>query len=107
MKYLIVGLGNPGVTYELTRHNVCFLILDRLAYQNKLKCEQGRYGFLTVLKHKGRSIYLLKPTTFMNLSGKAVNYWQKELAIPKSNLIVATDDLALPYGKLRIRKKGS
>ena len=107
MKYLIVGLGNPGVTYELTRHNVGFLILDRLADQNKLKFEQGRYGFWTLLKHKGRSIYLLKPTTFMNLSGKAVNYWQKELAIPKSNLIVATDDQALPYGKLRIRKKGS
>jgi len=107
MKYLIIGLGNPGVEYELTRHNIGFLILDRLAEQKKIKFEQGRYGFWTLLKHKGRSIYLLKPSTFMNLSGRAVNYWMQYLKIGKSNMMVITDDLALPYGKLRMRQKGS
>lgn len=107
MKYLIIGLGNPGVEYELTRHNIGFLILDRLAEQKKIKFEQGRYGFWTLLKHKGRSIYLLKPSTFMNLSGRAVNYWMQYLKIGKPNMMVITDDLALPYGKLRMRQKGS
>jgi PTH1 family peptidyl-tRNA hydrolase len=107
MKYLIVGLGNPGVEYELTRHNIGFLILDRLADQKKIKFEQGRYGFWTLLKHKGRSIYLLKPSTFINLSGRAVNYWMHYLKVAKPNMMVITDDLALPYGKLRMRQKGS
>ena len=107
MKYLIIGLGNPGVEYELTRHNIGFLILDRLADQKKIKFEQGRYGFWTLLKHKGRSIYLLKPSTFMNLSGRAVNYWMQYLKVAKPNMMVITDDLALPYGKLRMRQKGS
>ena len=107
MKYLIIGLGNPGVEYELTRHNIGFLILDQLADQKKIKFEQGRYGFWTLLKHKGRSIYLLKPSTFMNLSGRAVNYWMQYLKIGKPNMMVITDDLALPYGKLRMRQKGS
>ena len=107
MKYLIIGLGNPGVEYELTRHNIGFLILDRLAEQKKIKFEQGRYGFWTLLKHKGRSIYLLKPSTFINLSGRAVNYWMHYLKVAKPNMMVITDDLALPYGKLRMRQKGS
>jgi PTH1 family peptidyl-tRNA hydrolase len=107
MKYLIIGLGNPGVEYELTRHNIGFLILDRLADQKKIKFEQGRYGFWTLLKHKGRSIYLLKPSTFINLSGRAVNYWMQYLKVAKPNMMVITDDLALPYGKLRMRQKGS
>ena len=107
MKYLIIGLGNPGVEYELTRHNIGFLILDRLAEQKKIKFEQGRYGFWTLLKHKGRSIYLLKPSTFMNLSGRAVNYWMQYLKVAKPHMMVITDDLALPYGKLRMRQKGS
>ena len=107
MKYLIVGLGNPGVEYELTRHNIGFLILDRLADQKKIKFEQGRYGFWTLLKHKGRSIYLLKPTTFMNLSGRAVHYWMQDLKVAKQHIMIITDDLALPYGKLRMRQKGS
>ena len=107
MKYLIIGLGNPGVEYELTRHNIGFLILDRLADQKKIKFEQGRYGFWTLLKHKGRSIYLLKPSTFINLSGRAVNYWMHYLKVAKPNMMVITDDLALPYGKLRMRQKGS
>ena len=107
MKHLIVGLGNPGVEYELTRHNVGFLILDRLADQEKIKFENGKYGLWTLFKHRGRSIYLLKPTTFMNLSGRAVNYWKKELKVSTQNILVITDDLVLPYGKLRIRPKGS
>ncbi len=107
MKYLIIGLGNPGVEYELTRHNIGFLILDQLADQKKIKFEQGRYGFWTLLKHKGRSIYLLKPSTFMNLSGRAVNYWMQYLKVAKPHMMVITDDLALPYGKLRMRQKGS
>ena len=107
MKYLIIGLGNPGVEYELTRHNIGFLILDQLADQKKIKFEQGRYGFWTLLKHKGRSIYLLKPSTFINLSGRAVNYWMQYLKVAKPHMMVITDDLALPYGKLRMRQKGS
>ena len=107
MKHLIVGLGNPGVEYELTRHNIGFLILDRLAELRKIKFQKGKYGFWTLFKHRGKSIYLLKPTTFMNLSGRAVNYWIKELRISKQNTLIITDDLALPYGKLRIKPKGS
>ena len=107
MKHLIVGLGNPGVEYEFTRHNIGFLILDRLADLKNIKFENGKYGFWTLFKHRGKSIYLLKPTTFMNLSGRAVNYWIKELKISKQNTLVITDDLALPYGKLRIKPKGS
>ena len=107
MKHLIVGLGNPGVEYELTRHNVGFLILDRLADLKKIKFKNGKYGLWTFFKHRGISIYLLKPTTFMNLSGRAVSYWIKELKVSKQNTLVITDDLALPYGKLRIRPKGS
>ena len=107
MKHLIVGLGNPGLEYELTRHNIGFLILDRLADQKKVEFQKGKYGFWTLLKHRGRSIYLLKPTTFMNLSGRAVNYWIQDLKVAKQNTLVITDDLALPYGKLRIRPKGS
>ena len=107
MKHLIVGLGNPGVEYELTRHNIGFLILDRLADLKKIKFENGKYGFWALFKDRGRSIYLLKPTTFMNLSGRAVNYWIRDLRISKQNTLVITDDLALPYGKLRIKPKGS
>lgn len=107
MKYLIVGLGNIGVAYELTRHNIGFLVLDRLADQKEAKFEQARLCFKAEVKHKGRTLHLIKPTTFMNLSGKAVNYWMKELKIPKDNILVITDDIALPYGKLRMRKKGS
>lgn len=107
MKYLIVGLGNIGAEYELTRHNIGFLVLDRLADKEGLKWEHGRLAFTTEYKHKGRSLYLVKPTTYMNLSGKAVNYWLKELKIPIENLLVITDDLALPFGKIRLKGKGS
>src|SRR6478752_2894988 len=107
MKYLIAGLGNIGPEYELTRHNIGFLILDRLADNNKLKFDSGRFAISSELKYKGRSIHLIKPTTFMNLSGKAVNYWMKDLKIPVENILVITDDIALPFGKLRLRGKGS
>ncbi len=107
MKYLIVGLGNIGPEYELTRHNIGFLVLDRLADKHNVKFEQGKHSFFTELKYKGRTLTLVKPTTYMNLSGKAVNYWLQELKISKENLLVITDDLALPYGKIRLKAKGS
>jgi PTH1 family peptidyl-tRNA hydrolase len=107
MKYLIIGLGNIGAEYELTRHNIGFLVLDRFADQEGGTFEQARHSFVTEIKFKGRTLTLVKPTTYMNLSGKAVNYWLQELKIPKENLLVITDDVALPYGKLRIKGKGS
>lgn len=107
MKYLIVGLGNIGAEYELTRHNIGFLVLDRFADNQNIRFEQGRYAFKTEVKYKGRNIHLIKPTTYMNLSGKAVNYWMQELKIPKENILVITDDIAIPFGKIRMRKKGS
>ena len=107
MKYLIVGLGNIGPEYELTRHNIGFLTIDRLADQYDAKWESGRLAFKSEFKHKGRTIHLIKPTTYMNLSGKAVNYWMKELSIPKENILVLVDEVAIPFGKLRMRAKGS
>lgn len=107
MKYLVVGLGNIGAEYELTRHNIGFLVLDRLADVKNATYEPARYGDQAVIKHKGRSIYLIKPSTYMNLSGKAVNYWLTTLKIPKEQLLVVVDDIALPFGKLRMRPKGS
>mgnify|MGYP002651825328 FL=1 len=107
MKYLIAGLGNIGPEYELTRHNIGFLVLDRLADKEGLTWEHGRHAFHTELKYKGRVIHLIKPTTYMNLSGKAVNFWMTELKVSKENLLVITDDLALPYGKIRLKGKGS
>lgn len=107
MKYLIVGLGNPGPQYELTRHNIGFLTLDRLADQFDADFKTDRLADVASIKHKGRALYLVKPTTFMNLSGKAVNYWLQELKLNPRNLMVITDDIALPFGKLRMRAKGS
>ncbi len=107
MNYLIVGLGNIGPEYELTRHNIGFLILDRMADLEKATFRQDRHSFVTEVRHKGRNITLVKPTTYMNLSGKAVQYWLGQLKIPKENLLVITDDVALPFGKLRIKPKGS
>ncbi len=107
MKYLIAGLGNIGPQYELTRHNIGFLVLDQLADKQGVSFSSSRLAFTADFKHKGRHIHLIKPTTFMNLSGKAINYWLKELKIPTENLLVITDDLALPYGKLRLKGKGS
>lgn len=107
MRYLITGLGNPGAEYELTRHNIGFLVLDRLADRESVSFTTGRYADKAEIKFKGRQITLIKPNTYMNLSGKAVNYWLQELKVPKENLLVITDDLALPFGKLRMRAKGS
>jgi PTH1 family peptidyl-tRNA hydrolase len=107
MKYLIAGLGNIGPEYELTRHNIGFLVLDQLADAHKANFTTGRLADKAEFKFKGRSLHLIKPNTFMNLSGKAVAYWLQELKIPKENLLVVVDDLALPFGSLRMRTKGS
>ena len=107
MKYLIVGLGNIGPEYELTRHNIGFLTVDRLADREGAVWKSDRLAFKTEIKHKGRILHLIKPTTYMNLSGKAVNYWMKELNIRKENVLVIVDEVALPFGKLRMRAKGS
>lgn len=107
MKYLIAGLGNIGPEYELTRHNVGFLILDRLADEKGSSFKVDKLASIAEIKHKGRVLHLIKPTTYMNLSGKAVNFWLQHHKIPKENLLVVTDDIALPYGKLRLKPKGS
>src|SRR5258705_1927049 len=107
VKYLIAGLGNIGPEYELTRHNIGFLTLDRIADNHKLKFETHRLADKAEFKYKGRQVHLIKPNTFMNLSGKAISYWLQELKIPKENLLVIVDDIALPFGSLRLRAKGS
>jgi peptidyl-tRNA hydrolase, PTH1 family len=107
MKFLITGLGNPGPKYELTRHNVGFLVLDQLADKQGATFEIDRLAEKAEFKYKGRTIHLIKPTTFMNLSGKAIAYWLQELNIEKENLLVVVDDIALPFGSLRMRTKGS
>lgn len=107
MKYLIVGLGNPGAEYENTRHNIGFSILDQLAADEQVAFDSVRHGWMGTLRHKGRTLLLLKPNTYMNLSGKAVQYWLQAEKVPMENLLVLTDDLALPFGTLRLRGKGS
>lgn len=107
MKYLIAGLGNIGPEYELTRHNIGFLILDRLADQHQSEFVADKLVTKAEIKHKGRSLHLIKPTTFMNLSGKAVNYWMQVLNIPQDHLLVVVDDISLPFGSCRLRPKGS
>lgn len=107
MKYLITGLGNIGSEYAHTRHNIGFDILDHLAQQEGLTFEASRYGSIAYYKHKGRIFVLLKPSTYVNLSGKAVNYWLKKEKIKEENLLVVVDDLAIPFGKLRLKSKGS
>ncbi|NJL13307.1 MAG: aminoacyl-tRNA hydrolase [Microscillaceae bacterium] len=107
MKYLIVGLGNPGPEYVHTRHNVGFMVLDRLAEAQSSSFQIARLAEKAEIKHKGRTLILLKPSTFMNLSGKAVQYWLTQFKISRENLLVIVDDLALPFAKLRLRPKGS
>ena len=107
MKYLIAGLGNIGAEYELTRHNIGFLVLDQLADQQKVTFTSGRLADKADFKFKGRSIHLIKPSTFMNLSGRSISYWLNALNIPRENLLVIVDDIALPFGTLRMRTKGS
>ncbi len=105
MKYLIVGLGNIGAEYADTRHNIGFKVLDALAGASNTLFTTARYGDVAELKHKGRTLVLLKPSTYMNLSGKAVRYWLDAEKIPRENLLVVSDDIALPFGTLRIRKR--
>lgn len=107
MSYLIVGLGNIGIEYADTRHNAGFKVLDALAEASNISFTTMRYGALTEYKFKGKTFLLLKPSTYMNLSGKAVNYWLKAEKIPIENLLVVVDDLALPFGTIRLRKQGS
>lgn len=106
-KFLIVGLGNIGDEYENTRHNIGFKILDYLAKKESLTFENQKLGAITTYKFKGRSFILLKPSTYMNLSGKAIKYWLTKEKIPLENLLVITDDLNLPFGTIRIKTKGS
>ncbi len=106
MKYLIAGLGNIGDEYRNTRHNIGFRILDSLALSSGLIFSDKRYGFIAEYPYKGRKFILLKPNTYVNLSGKAVNYWLAKESIPVENLLVIVDDIALPFGLLRLRPHG-
>ncbi len=107
MKYLIVGLGNIGPEYQNTRHNIGFTILDALARASNVFFEDKRYGFVTQVKLKGRTLVLLKPSTFMNLSGHALRYWMQKEKIEIENVLVLVDDIALPFGTLRLKPQGS
>jgi len=106
-KYLICGLGNPGDEYEGTRHNTGFMVLDAFAKASNIRFEDKRYGFLAETSIKGRKVFLLKPTTFMNLSGNAVRYWLNKENIENSHLLVISDDVALPLGAFRLKGNGS
>ena len=106
MKYLIVGLGNPGEKYTDTRHNIGFLVLDAFAEASDLFFEHKRYADVAKVKFKGRIFVLIKPMTYMNLSGKAVDYWMKKEKVDTNKTLVIADDLALPFGTVRIRNKG-
>ena len=107
MNFLIVGLGNIGNEYAQTRHNIGFRVLDALAKASNLVFEDKRYGAVTTLKVKNQTLTLLKPSTYMNLSGNAVRYWMNEKRIPLENILVVVDDLSLPFGQLRMRPGGS
>ena len=107
MKYLIVGLGNIGEEYRNTRHNIGFIVLDALAKASNIVFKDGRYGATSTLSIKGRQMLLLKPSTYMNLSGNAVRYWMQQEKIPLENVLIIVDDLALPFGSLRLKGKGS
>lgn len=107
MKYLIAGLGNIGDKYAGTRHNVGFDIVDTLAIRKNAAFESGRYALNTSIKIKGRSLVIIKPTTYMNRSGRAVRYWLEKEKISIENLLIIVDDISLPPGMLRLRKKGS
>jgi PTH1 family peptidyl-tRNA hydrolase len=107
MKYLIVGLGNIGDEYADTRHNIGFIVADALAAEGKATFKTDRYASVARVSLKGRSIVVIKPSTYMNLSGKSVRYWMQKEDIPLENILIVVDDLALPLGSLRMRKKGS
>ena len=107
MKYLIVGLGNIGLEYDGTRHNIGFRVLDALAKASNTAFEDRRYGFIAHMRVKNAELVLLKPATYMNLSGNAVRYWLLQEKIPVENMLVVVDDLSLPLGTIRIRMGGS
>jgi peptidyl-tRNA hydrolase, PTH1 family len=106
MKFLIVGLGNIGDGYSDTRHNIGFTVLDAMAKASNTYFTDKRYGAVAQIKYRGRDIILLKPSTFMNLSGNAVRYWLAKEKVPEENLLIIVDDLALPTGSIRMRSKG-
>ena len=106
MKYLIAGLGNIGAEYANTRHNIGFIVVDALARLSGVSFQSGRYADIARLRIKNKHLVLIKPTTYMNLSGKAVRYWLEAEKIPLENLLVVVDDIALPSGQLRLRMKG-
>lgn len=106
-KFLIVGLGNIGEDYEHTRHNIGFDVVDFMANEAGVKFVNDRHAYVAEMKFKGKILVLIKPTTYMNLSGKAVNYWLQAEKIPIENMMVIVDELALPFGKIRIGPKGS
>ena len=107
MKYLIIGLGNIGEKYHDTRHNIGFQVIDNFIDPEKESFKHDRLAFVLRKKFKGRTLVLCKPTTYMNLSGKTVNYWLQKENIPVENMLIIVDDLALPFGTIRIKKKGS
>lgn len=107
MKFLIAGLGNVGSEYEGTRHNAGFEVLDELARSSGTLFINERYAFMARMRHRGKQFILIKPTTYMNLSGQAVRYWLQKEDIAIENLLVVTDDIALPFGKLRMKVRGS
>ena len=107
MKFLIVGLGNPGTQYMLNRHNIGFRILDNIAKNSNSDFIADKYADYCKVMYKGKRLIMIKPNTFMNLSGKAVNYWLQKSKLTISNLLVVTDDISLPFGQLRMRRKGS
>ena len=106
-KYLIVGLGNPGYEYENTRHNTGFMVLDKMAESAGVSFEDKRYGYVAETSIKGRKVFLLKPTTYMNLSGNAVRYWLQKENIDQKRLLVVVDDLSIPLGDYRLKGNGS
>lgn len=106
-KYLIVGLGNPGPEYHETRHNAGWMVVDKFAEGQGVAFQDKRYGFVAETSVKGRKLFVLKPTTYMNLSGNAVRYWLEKENIPTEHLLVIVDDLALPVGKMRLKGTGS
>lgn len=107
MGYLIAGLGNIGAEYQNTRHNIGFMVLDYLAKESGTNFISSRYASVAEISIKGRKITLIKPSTYMNLSGKAVSYWLREKKTERENMLVISDDLALPFGTIRMRKQGS
>lgn len=107
MKFLLVGLGNIGTEYEGTRHNIGFDIVDKIAAKSEVIFKQDRLAFLAEMTYRGRKVYLIKPTTYMNLSGKAVQYWMQKLDITSEKIFVNVDDINLDFERLRARKQGS